>query len=110
MNATVGSGCDFLDVFVEVSNSGSTPGAEVVQLYLDYPISAGEPMRQLKAFVKTRVLNPGEQVSVTNLCVSKRSVSIYDEQLHNWRMVSGTFTLFAGSSSSDIRLTTSFDV
>jgi beta-glucosidase len=42
-----------------VTNNGTTVGAEVVQLYLEFPASAGEPPQQLKAFAKTPVLGRG---------------------------------------------------
>jgi hypothetical protein len=36
-----------------IQNTGSVPGHEVVQLYIDFPHTAGEPKNQLKRFTKT---------------------------------------------------------
>ena len=43
---------------VPVTNTGSRAGAEVVQLYVGQPASAGEPPKQLKGFRKV-TLAPG---------------------------------------------------
>jgi hypothetical protein len=43
---------------VTVTNTGDRPGADVVQLYLTGPASAGEPPYQLKGFQKV-MLVPG---------------------------------------------------
>src|SRR5262249_59190742 len=41
-----------LHVSVRVTNTGTVGGAEVVQLYVGFPQSAGEPPNQLKGFGK----------------------------------------------------------
>ena len=90
-------------VSFRVMNSGSRPAAEVAQLYLTYPASAGEPPHQLKGFEKTRVLNPGEQLTVA-LVLAPRAFSIWDVEAHGWAVVAGNFVVAVGSSSQDTRL------
>ena len=58
--ATAAGGGGGVSLSVTVSNTGGVRGAEVAQVYVRYPASAGEPDLVLRAFEKTRVLDPGE--------------------------------------------------
>ncbi len=86
----------------KIKNSGARDGAEVAQVYVGFPASAGEPPRQLKGFQKTAIKS-GETESVT-IETNDRTFSIWDEQTHAWAVVKGDFDVFVGSSSRDIRL------
>ena len=86
-----------------VENNGTRPAAEVAQLYLTYPASAGEPPRQLKAFAKTRVLGPGESTTVS-FALAPRDFSIWSVAEHTWSVVGGRFAVVVGGSSRDSRL------
>jgi beta-glucosidase len=90
------------DVSFTVRNSGRVPGAEVAQLYLEFPAEAGEP-RQLKGFKLTKVLAPGESETVT-LTLQPRDTAIWDVQKHDWSQVSGQFGVNIGASSRDFKL------
>jgi len=95
------------EVTFHVENTGSVAGAEVAQLYLGFPASAGEPPRQLKGFEKVH-LEAGAKHVVT-LKLSPRDKSIYDaDEKKDWAVVSGDFDVFVGSSSRDTRLTGKF--
>ena len=89
-----------------LENTGKVAGAEVVQMYLGFPAVAGEPPRQLKGFQKV-VLAPGATQHV-KILLTKRDVSIFDVDSHAWKIVPGTFGVFVGSSSRDVRLSGSF--
>ena len=78
-------------------------GAEVAQLYLGFPASAGEPPKQLKGIQK-RVLKPGQKQSVT-FTLKERDLSVWDIVGHDWKKVSGDFEVYVGASSRDIRQT-----
>ena len=85
-----------------VQNSGTVAGTEVVQLYLGFPASAGEPPQQLKGFEKV-VLEAGAKTKVT-LPLDSRSFSVWDVAASAWRIVGGEFKVMVGASSRDIRL------
>jgi len=94
-------------VSVRVTNTGAREGAEVVQLYLGAPASAGEPPRQLKGFEKVW-LKPGESKTVS-MVLDRASVSVWDKT-HAWKVAPGVYSVGIGASSRDIRLKGSFAV
>ena len=63
-------------VTVDVQNTGSVDGAEIAQLYLGFPASAGEPPKQLKGFEKVQ-LKAGETRTVT-FPLNDRAVSVWE--------------------------------
>mmetsp|Transcript_9552 Transcript_9552/g.18119 ORF Transcript_9552/g.18119 Transcript_9552/m.18119 type:complete len:717 (+) Transcript_9552:36-2186(+) len=89
-------------VSFKLENTGKVVGAEVAQLYLGFPETAGEPPRQLKGFQKV-VLQPGETKSV-EISLTPRDLSIWDAKTHEFAVVKGEFDVFVGSSSRDLRL------
>ncbi|MGM9747183.1 MAG: glycoside hydrolase family 3 C-terminal domain-containing protein, partial [Candidatus Cryptobacteroides sp.] len=97
-------------VSVEVKNTGSAAGKEVVQLYAAAPSgSLDKPAKELKAFAKTRELQPGESQIVT-LTVKDADLASYDEVLNAWVTDAGQYTFLLGASSRDIRATLSSEV
>lgn len=98
-------------VSVDVANNGKTSGKEVVELYASAPDSKlmNKPMKELKAFVKTRVLAPGEHETLT-MTFDCHDLASFDEQQSAWRVDAGRYQLLLGSSSRDIRQTLDLDV
>ena len=92
-------------VSLDLTNTGSRAGAEVVQVYLGFPAAAGEPPKVLRGFQKVS-LNAGQtqRVSMTLAPDSYRYWS------NGWVPAVGAFQVMVGSSSRDIRLTGSFQV
>lgn len=89
---------------VTVKNTGALAGKEVVQLYVAPPTDGMfRPVRELRAYAKVE-LAPGESKTV-ELTLDRRAFAYYDTQGKGWRVDSGTYTVEAGSSSRDIRLT-----
>ncbi|MCB9419670.1 MAG: glycoside hydrolase family 3 C-terminal domain-containing protein [Ardenticatenaceae bacterium] len=94
---------DEIAVQVDVTNTGSVAGQEVVQVYVrDEEARVARPLQELKAFAKA-ALQPGETKTVT-LTLNQQSLAFYDTAVHDWVTEPGEFTLLVGSSSRDIRL------
>lgn len=105
-NATITS--DALNMSVVVTNTGLVAGAEVVQLYLQYPRDAGEPALVLRGFAKTRQLAPAQRATVL-FTLSQRDISTWIPGI-GWRIAHGDFGVMIGSSSRDERLSTDVSV
>ena len=78
-------------ISLTVANTGSIPGAEVVQLYLGFPAAAGEPPRQLKGFTKV-MLAAGATATVT-LPLTAKDLSTYEITTHSWQPAKCGFRL-----------------
>lgn len=98
-------------VSVDVANNGKTSGKEVVELYVSAPDSKlmNKPMKELKAFAKTRNLAPGEHETLT-MTFDCHDLASFDEQQSAWRVDAGRYQLLIGSSSRDIRQTLILDI
>jgi len=64
-------------VAVDIMNNGLVSGAEVVQLYVQYPASAGEPPKVLRGFQKVRLLASEKRTLAFTL--SDEDLSIWDQ-------------------------------
>ena len=96
---------DVVDITVTVKNTGSVSGKEVAQVYVTAPKGLLEkPAQELKAFAKTRELQPGEQQTLT-MQIPVRMLASFDEQGSQWLTEAGTYTFRIGASSRDIRCT-----
>jgi beta-glucosidase len=92
---------DTVTVSVNVKNTGSRAGKEIVQLYVkDVESSIVRPEKELKGFVKVE-LQPGEEKTVTYL-LDKRSFAYYNVTLKDWHVETGDFEILIGKSSRDI--------
>ena len=97
-------------VSVKVANSGSFAGKEAVQVYVSAPAGAlDKPVKELKAFAKTRKLAPGESQDL-ELAFSADDMSSWDESKKGWVLDPGTYTILVGASSADIRATGAVEV
>jgi beta-glucosidase len=105
------SGAEFgkeLTVTVTVTNAGSAPGREVVQLYLSAPGKvAPKPALELRGFAKTKTLKPGESETLS-FTLTPRDLASFDEASSSWLAEAGTYTVKVGASSEDIRQTATF--
>lgn len=73
------NGSASIRVQVQVENTGARPGKETVQLYVSAPQGAlGKPALELKAFQKTRLLQPGEAACLS-LTVPVNALASYDD-------------------------------
>lgn len=102
-SATIGI-ADSVKVSVDVSNTGSRAGDEVVQLYVrDDEASVTRPLIELKRFQRV-TLQPGEKKTVT-FELTPRDLSLWNVEMK--RVVEpGTFTISAGPNSAQLKSTT----
>lgn len=100
----VASGKDGFTARITVTNTGKTPGKEIVQLYVKAPKGnfADKPVRELKAFAKTRELKPGESQTLT-FSVDSYSLASFNDGKSRWETASGLYDILFGASSEDIR-------
>lgn len=110
-NPSIEAGNGTYTVAVDVKNTGKMAGKEVVQLYVAAPNSAqmDKPEKELKAFAKTKTLEPGETATVT-LAVNAADLASYDEASSSWVVDAGTYKFLVGASSRDIKATLDADV
>ncbi len=90
-------------VLVDVTNTGSREGSEVVQLYIrDVVSSVTRPVKELKGFKKV-TLTPGESTTVV-LDIKPASLAFYDVNM-KYVVEPGDFEVMVGTSSRDSDLT-----
>ncbi|MES2170920.1 MAG: glycoside hydrolase family 3 C-terminal domain-containing protein [Actinomycetota bacterium] len=87
-------------VVLTVSNTGSRPGHDVVQVYVSAP-EAGRPRRELRGFARVG-LAPGESRTV-KISLDARSFSKWDSG--EWSEMAGEHLIEIGRSAHDIVLT-----
>lgn len=92
-----------IDISITIKNIGKMSGKEVAQVYVTAPDGRLEkPVQELKAFAKTRELQPGESQTLT-MCIEKRDLASFDETNSQWLAESGSYTFRIGSSSRNIK-------
>jgi len=88
---------------VDVTNTGSRAGDEVVQLYVRYPDSAvARPVKELKGFARI-TLQPGETKTV-QLPLKADELRYWDAETDQWVLEGKPVQIQVGASSADIRL------
>jgi beta-glucosidase len=92
-----------LELTVAVRNTGTRPGREVVQAYLEPARTEPDrPLRTLAAFAVVTA-GPGETAEA-RLTVPARAFARYDETAGGWVWPGGGYTVRIGRSSADLRL------
>jgi beta-glucosidase len=93
---------DSLTVTCNVTNTGSRPGEEVVQLYVrDLVGSVTRPLKELKGFEKV-MLQPGETRAVT-FTLGIQDLSFYKRDM-SFGVEPGKFQVFVGGNSRDVQV------
>lgn len=103
-NTTLGQG-EKAKISLDVTNTGSRSGAEVVQLYVTAPASSVKrPIQQLVGFQRVE-LQPGEKKSVIfELPYSEQAFWYWDEKAESFVLQPGTTKVLIGNSSANILL------
>ncbi len=97
-------------ITVDVKNSGSIAGKEVVQLYLKAPVKElDKPEQELKGFGKTGLLLPGDKQTLSFRLIP-RNLASFHPSVSSWIADAGNYTVKVGASSKDIRQTGTFSL
>ncbi len=93
-----------------ITNQGKIAGKEVAEMYISAPSkNIDKPGEELKAFAKTNLLQPGETQTLKFTLTAADLASFYTDK-EAWIADAGKYTIKAGASSIDIRLTADFNV
>ena len=100
---------DGFEASINVRNTGRAASKEVVQLYVSAPRGsfADKPVRELKAFAKTRILQPGEQQTLT-FSVAAADLASFCEAQSEWQTAAGTYDIQFAANANDIRAHASY--
>ncbi len=99
-----------VSVSIDIKNIGKTSGKEAAQLYLSAPAGKiDKPVKELKAFAKTKLLLPGETQTLTMVINPKDLASFYTDK-SSWIADKGTYKIEVGASALDSRQTTTFNL
>ena len=106
---TQASNGDVVLFSVDITNTGTVRGAEVVQLYVTYPGSAVERTeRELRGFAKV-ALDPGE-TRTAEISVPVNDLAYYDVTDSAWALEGLEHEVHVGTSSRDLPLATTLTV
>ncbi|MFI1465248.1 glycoside hydrolase family 3 C-terminal domain-containing protein [Nocardia carnea] len=101
---------DGFTVQLTVTNTGSRPGREVVQIYTGVPDSAVQrPVRALTGAAVTGELAPGASEQVT-IEVLREDLAYWETRVEQWVLEPGTYRIWAGASSRDLRADTDIEL
>ena len=94
---------DVITVKVDVKNTGSRAGRNVVELFVAAPNSKkmNKPEKELRNYAKTRLLKPGETETVT-MTVKTEDLASFNEKASAWKTDAGVYTFMICSSANDV--------
>ena len=93
---------------ITIKNTGKVAGKEAVEIYVSAPDGGlVKPESELKAFGKTRMLQPGESQTLT-FTVDAYTLASFNDQASEWQTAAGNYTVKFGASATDIRATAQF--
>jgi len=93
---------------ITVKNTGKVAGKEAVQVYVSAPEAGlSKPEKELKAFAKTKMLQPGESQTLS-FEVYAYELASFNADASQWETAAGTYTVKFAASSADVRQTGSF--
>ena len=98
-------------VKVDVKNTGSRAGRNVVELFVAAPNSKklNKPVKELRNYAKTRLLQPGETETVT-MKVTTADLASFNEKASAWKTDAGRYDFLICSSANDVEAKVSVNV
>lgn len=90
-------------VSVTVKNTGNYAGKEIVELYIGKKESViFRPVKELKGFKKTKLLQPGEEETLF-IAFDEYSFRYFNVRTNRFEIEGGKYEIYLGGSSADIR-------
>lgn len=94
---------------ITVKNTGKVAGKEIVQIYVSAPDGGlVKPSEELKAFGKTKLLQPGESQTLT-FSADAYTLASFNEQASEWQTAAGKYTVKFAASATDVRASATFN-
>jgi len=87
---------------IPVSNTGSSSGTEIVQVYLRRTDDVNGPLKTLRGFERVTV-ERGSRATAT-ITLPYNAFEFYDDQDHEMRVTPGKYSIWYGNSSADANL------
>lgn len=99
-----------IDITVDVKNTGSAIGSEVVQVYVSLPPhGVTSPPYQLRGLAKAKDVPPGKTRTVA-IKLDKYATSFWDTPNNTWKVVAGKYGVHVGADSENFVLQSTFDI
>jgi beta-glucosidase len=99
---------DQITAAVTVTNTGPVAGREIVELYISAPAQKmDKPESELRAFAKTKLLEPGKSEALT-FVIKAADLASFDSKESCWTAEAGKYTVKLGASSLNIKQTATF--
>ncbi|KAF7854757.1 hypothetical protein EAF04_010325 [Stromatinia cepivora] len=90
-------------ISITITNNGSVPAAEIAQLYIGFPASVpNTPPKQLRGFKKISLAAGAKNSLMFEL--RRKDLSYWDTGSQSWILPAGSFDVWVGASSRDLRL------
>lgn len=99
---------DGIRIHMTVTNIGSKPGKQVVQVYCQAPQGKlGKPARILVGFAKTKELQPSKKETI-EINIAYKAIASYDDSgvtgiKSAWILESGSYTFYVGENVRDAK-------
>lgn len=91
------------NISIEVKNTGKYAGRNVVELFVAAPKSKSlnKPIKELRDYAKTRLLQPGESETMT-MNINTDDLASFNEKASAWKTDAGTYQFLICSSAQDV--------
>jgi beta-glucosidase len=99
---------DTLSASVNIKNTGTMDGDEVLQAYIEYPAIDRMPYKELKFFKRVSITKGNEQAVTVSIPV--KELQKWDLATHKWKIYPGNYKLVIGSNSQDSKVSMDFAV
>ena len=92
-----GSDTGDITVNATITNTGTRPGADTMQVYVGDPRSTGEPPRQLRGYQRVQ-LAPGASDRVA-LTLTPGDLAWWNSAANTWQVTAGEYDVWVGDGS-----------